>query len=167
MSGTNLKTTDWEHRLNNLLAWRKWRHAANGNSDERATYGVVLDGCAVTVRALCDIIGVKCYFEGETISQGQNRTQELFNCCNKVGKGLVSKLPLENQRCLLEVLYLGNRAIAHPKEGGLYHEVGKDEITVAINIVLHWLANKKSEWPELAKVPKEFLEPIAPSLPAP
>ena len=112
------------------------------------------------MRALCGIIGVKCYFEGETISQGQNRMQELFNCCNKVGKELVSKLPLENQRCLLEVLYLGNRAVAHPDDGGLDHKTGKEEMTVAINIVLDWLATNKSQWPALAKVPKEFLEHI-------
>jgi len=93
------------------------------------------------------------------ISQGQNRTRELLNCC-KAGNDLVSKLPSENQRCLLEVLYLGNRAVAHPDDGGLDHKTGKDGMTVAINTVLDWLTTKKAQWPALATVPKQFLEPI-------
>jgi len=160
MSGTHLRTTDWEHRLHVLWAWRKCRqYATSVDRNEGAIYRAVLDGCAVTLRALCYVIGVKCNFEGKMISQGQNRTRELLNCC-KAGNDLVSKLPSENQRCLLEVLYLGNRAVAHPDDGGLDHKTGKDGMTVAINTVLDWLTTKKAQWPALATVPKQFLEPI-------
>ena len=66
----------------------------------------------------------------------------------------------EHQRCLLEVLYLANRAVAHPADGSLDHKVTSHEMTVAINTVLGWLATERSRWPALAKVPKEFLEDI-------
>jgi hypothetical protein len=160
MSGANLRTTDWKHRLHVLWAWRICRrYATSGDRDEGAIYRAVLDGCAITVRALCLAIGVKCNFQNQTISDGKNRTQELFVRCT-LGKDLLGKLPLEDQRCLLEVLYLGNRAVAHPDDGGLDHKTGEPEMTSTINTVLKWLTERKSQWPELAKVPKEFLEPI-------
>jgi|SRR5208282_269363 len=165
MAGKNLRTTDWEHRLHVLWAWRICRrYATSGDRDEGATYRAVLDGCAITVRALCSIIGVGCSFKDKPLSNGQNRTQELLGCCNKTGKALVRTLPQENQRCLLEVLYLGNRAVAHPKDGqGLDHKAGEHEMTSTINTVLKWLTERKSQWPELEHVRKEFLEPIAPT----
>ena len=166
MAVANLRTTDWEHRLHVLWAWRKCRqYATSGNRDEGAIYRAVLDGCAITVRALCLMIGVKCNFEGLTISDEKDRTQELLARC-KAGKDLLGKLPLEDQRCLLEVLYLGNRAIAHPDDGGPDHKAGEHEMTFTINIILKWLTERKSQWTELEGVPKEFLEPIAPSLSA-
>lgn len=159
MSATNLRSQDWEHRLHVLWAWRTWRHVLTSDRDEGATYRAVLDGCAVTLRALCGIIGVKCHFKKKQLSNGQNRIRELLDCCTD-GRDLVDALPEENQRCLLEVLYLGNRAVAHPDDGALDHKVGRDEMTVAINTVLGWLAKRKRQWPALAAVPKEFLEPI-------
>jgi hypothetical protein len=64
----------------------------------------------------------------------------------------------------LEVLYLGNRAVAHPKDGqGLDHKAGEHEMTSTINTVLKWLTERKSQWPELEHVRKEFLESIAPT----
>jgi hypothetical protein len=167
MAKTKLRTTDWEHRLHILWAWRKCRqYSANGNCDEGAIYRAVLDGCAITVRALCLIIGIKYNFENQTIGDGQNRTQQLLACC-KTGKDLLEKLPIEDQRCLLEVLYLGNRAIAHPDDGGLDHKAGENEMTSAINTILKWLTERKSQWPELEGVRKEFLETIATKSSAP
>jgi len=159
MTGINLRTTDWEYRLHVLWAWRKWRFVSTGDRDEGATYRAVLDGCAVTLRALCGIIGVKCHFKNKRLSNEQNRTRELLNCCT-TGKALMLALSQENQRCLLEALYLGNRAVAHPDDGALDHKVGPDEMTVAINTVLGWLAKRRRQWPALAAVPEEFLEPI-------
>jgi hypothetical protein len=159
MSASNLRPEDWEHRLHVLWAWRKWRYVSTSDRDEGATYRAVLDGCAVTLRALCGILGVKCHFGNRTLSDGQNRIQELLDCCAN-GNALVRALPEENQRCLLEVLYLGNRAVAHPDDGALDHKVSPDEMTIAINTVLGWLANRRSKWPALAAVSNEFLEPI-------
>ena len=85
---------------------------------------------------------------------------ELLNCCNNSGKPLLLALPRDSQKCLLEVLYLGNRAVAHPAEGNLDHRVGRNEMTVAINTVLGWLAAKKSKWPALASVPRQHFESI-------
>jgi hypothetical protein len=114
------------------------------------------------VRALCSIIGVDCNFRNLTLDDKKDRTQQLLAPCNP-GKDLLSKLPLEDQRCLLEVLYLGNRAVAHPKDGkGLDHKTGEHEMTSTINTVLKWLTERKSQWPELEGVRKEFLETIAP-----
>ena len=149
MPAPNLRSQDWEHRLHVLWAWRKWRHVSTSNRDEGATYRAVLDGCAVTLRALCDIFGVKCHFGNKTLSHGQNRIRELLKCCSD-RDGLVRALSEEDQRCLLEVLYLGNRAVAHPSDGGLDHKVGSHEMTFAINAVLHWLASKRSQWPAAA-----------------
>jgi hypothetical protein len=159
MSATNLRPEDWDHRLHVLWAWRKWRHVSTSDCDEGATYRAVLDGCAVTLRGLCGILGVKCHFGNKTLSDGQNRIQELLDCCTN-GDALVRALPKENQRCLLEVLYLGNRAVAHPDDGGLDHKAGPHEMTLAINAVLDWLASKRSQWPALKNVPNEFLDPI-------
>ncbi len=159
MSATNLRPDDWEHRLHVLWAWRKWRHVSTSDRDEGATYRAVLDGCAVTLRALCGILGVECQFRNQTLSDGQNRIQELLDSC-KTGKPKVLALSHENQRCLLEVLYLANRAVAHPSDGSLDHKVGPHEMTLAINAVLDWLASKRSQWPALKNVPTEFLDPI-------
>ena len=167
MVKTKLRTTDWEHRLHILWAWRKCRqYSTSGNCDEGATYRAVLDGCAITVRALCLNIGIECNFRNETISNEENRTQQLLACCDP-GKDLLEKLPVENQRCLLEVLYLGNRAIAHPDDGGLDHKAGENEMTSAINTILKWLTEGKSQWPELENVRKGLLEPSAPQSSAP
>ena len=161
MPTSRLRTRDWEHRLHVLRAWRRWgQPLSSGDRDEGATYRAVLDGCAVTIRALCSIIGVTCNFKGKTLPQRANRILELINCCNKAGRPLVESLPEENQRCLLEVLYLGNRAVAHPDDGGLDHRVGPKEMTCAINTVLGWLAAKESKWPDLAAVPKEYRQTI-------
>jgi hypothetical protein len=159
MSVTNLRSQDWEHRLHVLWAWRKWRHVSTSDRDEGATYRAVLDGCAVTLRALCGILGVKCNFENKRLSDAQNRMRELLDYC-RLGKSKVLALPDEHQRCLLEVLYLANRAVAHPVDGSLDHKVGPHEMTLAINVVLDWLASTKSQWPELNNVPTEFLDPI-------
>jgi hypothetical protein len=68
----------------------------------------------------------------------------------------------------LEVLYLGNRAVAHPKDGiGLDHKAGEHEMTSTINTVLKLLTERKSQWPELEGVRKGFLEPIASKSSAP
>ena len=161
MAKTKLRTTDWEHRLHVLWAWRKCRqYATSGNCDEGAIYRAVLDGCAITVRALCSIIGVECDFANKNLSDGESRMQELFACCDP-GQDLLAKLPTEDQRCLLEVLYPGNRAVAHPKDGkGLDHKAGEHEMTSTINTVLKWLTERKLQWRALAAVPKDFLEPI-------
>ena len=159
MSSPNLRPQDWEHRLHILWAWRKWRNVNTANRDEGATYRAVLDGCAVTLRALCYMVGIKCHFGHAVLSDGPNRLSELISCC-KVGSSLVASLPPDNQRCLLEVLYLGNRAVAHSGDGGLDHKVGPQEMTVAINTVLDLLSSRKTQWPELAQVPQEFLDPI-------
>ena len=161
MSAENLRSKDWEHRLQVLWAWRRSRHdSATSDRDKGANYRAVLDGCAVTVRALCCIIGVDCRFTGRFPSDGRNRPQELIACCKK-GKSFVSALPPEHQRCLLEVLYLANRAVAHPSDGeGLDHQVGPPEMTDAINTVLVWLQARKSQWPALGGVPEEYFTPI-------
>jgi hypothetical protein len=167
MSGENLRTTDWQHRLHVLCAWRICRRYANGGDrNEGAIYRAVLDGCAITVRALCSIIGVDCNFIKLTLDNKKDRAQQLLVLCDP-GKDLLNELPLEDRRCLLEVLYLGNRAVAHPKDGkGLDHKAGEREMTSTINTVLKWLTERKSQWPELERVSKEFLEPIVPNLPA-
>jgi hypothetical protein len=158
---TKLRTTDWEHRLHVLWAWRECRrYEKSGNRDEGAIYRAVLDGCAITVRALCSIIGIECNFNNQIISDGKNRMQELLRACKK-GKDLISKLPQEDLKCLLEVLYLGNRAVAHSKDGsGLDHKAGGHEMTSTINTVIKLLTERKSQWPELQSVRKDFLEPI-------
>jgi hypothetical protein len=160
MSGAKLRKQDWEHRLHVLSAWQKWQHGTPGHFDDGATYRAVLDGCAVTVRALCDIIDVTCAFKGKTLSHGSNRMLELLNCCKKAGRPVVLALPNESQRCLLEVLYLGNRAVAHPVDGELDHKVGAKEMKAAINTVLGWLAARKSKWPGLLAVPNKYFETI-------
>ena len=159
MTSTNLRLTDWEHRLHVLWAWRKRRHVPGGGRDDVATNCAVKDGCAVTLRAICLLIGVKCNFRDKTLSSGPSRLQDLLKCCS-AGQPLVLALGQEDQRCLLEVLYLGNRAVAHPGDGQLDHKVDVREMTVAINVVLGWLAQKKSLWPELKNVSQDMLEPI-------
>ena len=61
---------------------------------------------------------------------------------------------------MLEVLFLGNRAVAHPKDGALTHKVRRTEMTSAINTLLRWLDAKRSSFPELALVGTDLLQPI-------
>ena len=158
MSGPNLRITDWEHRLHVLWAWRIHRRYVTTNSrDDGAIYRAILDGCAITLRALCQIIGVGCNFKDEPMTEGNDRIQQLLDCCWEQGRNVICKLSLEDQRCLLEVLYLGNRAVAHPKDGqGLDHKAGYQEMTSAINTVLKWLTERKCQWPELEGIQKNF-----------
>jgi hypothetical protein len=60
----------------------------------------------------------------------------------------------------LEVLFLGNRAVAHPGDELLDHKVGHPEMTSAINTVLQWLTAKKGAWSELAAVSDLLFQPI-------
>jgi hypothetical protein len=159
-SARKLRPEDWMHRLHVLWAWRQWRsREGTADRDDGATYRAVLDGCAVTARALCDILGVGCQFRDKVITDGHERPSELLDCCDR-GKSLVEVLDSEEQRCLLVVLYLGNRAVAHPKDGQLDHKVTALEMTTAINTVLAWLAARAGDWPALGAVNKEFLCPI-------
>jgi hypothetical protein len=154
-----LRKQDWEHRLHVLSAWRTWNHDVIPDCDNGATYRAVLDGCAVTVRALCRSIGVECNFKEATQSNSLNRLEWLLRFCTR-GKDRVHALSQDNQRCLLEVLYLGNRAVAHPEDGDLDHRVRQSEMTIAINTVLDWLASEKSKWPGLQAIPDTFFEHV-------
>jgi hypothetical protein len=80
----------------------------------------------------------------------------------KRGAVRVKKLTSEEKRCLIETLYLGNRCVAHPKDGvGLDHMAGVKEMTGAINVLLKWLRTDIKKWPELNQMPKKhFLDPI-------
>lgn len=146
-----------------LKAWHTWCHEGKEPEvDDGATYRAVLDGCAITVRALCYLVGVECQFRH--FEQQLFRTTERFDallvCCN-TGKELVTELrSREEQRCLLEVLFLGNRAVAHPGDELLDHKVGHPEMTSAINTVLQWLTAKKGAWSELAAVSDLLFQPI-------
>ena len=117
-----LHIQDWQHRLQVLWAWRKWKLVNTSDRDDGATYRAVLDGCAITIRALCDILGVKCDFRNKSPCNGPERTIELLDCC-KQGRDQMEALKSEDQSCLLEVLYLANRAIAHARDGDLDHKV--------------------------------------------
>jgi hypothetical protein len=160
MHATKLRSQDWEHRLHVLWAWREWRSVNTADRNKGATYRAVLDGCAVTIRALCEILDVTCQFKNKTLSEGTQRLDDLLGCCGSAGKPLVQTLSTEDQRCLLEVLYLGNRAVAHPKDGHLDHRVRPPEMTSAINTVLGWLRARARDWPALDAVDKEFLRLI-------
>jgi hypothetical protein len=169
-SFVNLRESDWKHRLHVLQAWRTWSSGPRAESandrlpDEirGATYRATLEGCAITVRALCDLLGVACNFRNKTISDGPARLSELFNKGFEKGKGRdkVECLPDDKPRCLLEVLYLANRATAHPENGNLDHKVSHAEMTSAINTLLDWLDATPPPFPELAKVERSYLNRI-------
>jgi hypothetical protein len=153
-----LRKKDWEHRLTILQAWRTWcDETKEPKLDNGATYRAVPDGCAITVRALCGILDVKCYSGKKAISDGPNRLAELLTYCCR-GKPEVEALAAEAQRCLLEVLYLGNRAVAHPDDGNLDHKVERPEMISAISTVLTWLTARARRWPELAMVSSDLLK---------
>ena len=158
--GAKLSAEDWKHRLLILWAWRQMRCVCTAERDKAATYRAVLDGCAVTIRALCDIIGVSFNFRANSIKE-ENRTEDLLKCCKR-GKQIVDALIAEDQRCVAEVLYLANRAVAHPADGDIAHKAGPHEMTVAINTVLSWLKGKSSQWNALNEVPQELLVPMPP-----
>jgi hypothetical protein len=163
MPAQNLRTQDWEHRLGVLSAWRKWRHYESAVGDDGTTYRAVLDGCAVTLRTLCSVAGVKCHFGNfcnMALSGDPQRTKELLDRCTQ-GRDHVLALPPEAQRCILEALYLANRAVAHPNDGGTDHRCGATGMTLAINTLIGWLLARKSEWPPLNSVQPDFLRTIA------
>jgi len=157
---------DWEHRLMVLRAWRTWCDEVNMPNfpDRDDTYRAVLDGCAITVRALCVMLEVGAQFtdlekkHASLLAQG-DRSTALRRCYNGDLKRL-DALDAEERRCMLEVLFLGNRAVAHPKDGALTHKVRRTEMTSAINTLLRWLDAKRSSLPELALVGADLLQPI-------
>jgi hypothetical protein len=163
MPSATLRTTDWEHRLHVLSAWRLWRNPNTPDPDSGATYRAVLDGCAITVRALCYALDIR--MDAKTFDPtAPNREQELLRCLqlateNQVALGMVGRLQANPPRCLLEVLFLGNRAVAHPTDGVLLdHKVGADEMTSAINTVVDWIDKSRAKWPALNGVrPDLFL----------
>jgi hypothetical protein len=65
----------------------------------------------------------------------------------------------------LEALFLANRAVAHPADGGsIDHRVGERAMTTAINVVLRLLKKKAAELPNLKKTldsKPEYFTPIA------
>lgn len=158
-----MRPQDWEHRLTVLRAWQCW----NGSSripdfpGRDQTYRAVLDGCAITVRALCQTVGVRADFRNFAAARS-DRTAALLDCCKK-GRDLVQALDPKARQHLLEVLYLGNRAVAHPDDGDeteLDHRVGQPEMTSAINTLLQWLVDKQTSFSGLQSVPPALLQAI-------
>jgi hypothetical protein len=158
-----MRPQDWEHRLTVLRAWQYWH-------DERCipdfpgraqTYRAVLDGCAITVRALCQAVGVRADFRNFAAARS-DRTAALLDCCKK-GRNLVEALAPTAKRDFLEVLYLGNRAVAHPDDGDetqLDHKVGQPEMTSAINTLLRWLIANQTSFSGLQAVSPALLQAI-------
>jgi hypothetical protein len=156
-SKSELQRADWEHRLQVLWAWRHCRGIDSSDRDQGAIYRAVLDGCAITIRSLCNLLGVGCNFQNLTICEGSERVKELFKGCS-TGEGRIEALSLEERRCLLEVLYLANRAVAHPKDGKIDHKAGGCEMTVAINVVLSWLRQVPRGCERLSEVDQRLLD---------
>jgi hypothetical protein len=128
MALQGLDEHDWGHRLGILAAWRhvlalpplleKEQNPRLAATYE-ALYGATLDGCAITIRALC--YGLEISYDFKPFDEkASNRRSELERCISK-GKKSVAALTTdaEEQRCLLEVLFPGNRAVAHPFQGKL------------------------------------------------
>ena len=157
MPKTPLRSQDWEHRLHVLSAWRKWGKISGCSEEDGATYRAVLDGCAVTIRALCYTLGIGCNFRNFSVSVSKDRLVALQESCN-VGRDRLDLLEPEKKRCLLEVLYLGNRAVAHPQDGDLDHAVGRTEMTMAIDTVIGMINGRRDEFPEIDGVQKTFLK---------
>jgi hypothetical protein len=163
MTAQVLRTQDWEHRLGVLSAWRVWRHREGATGEDGLAYRAVLDGCAVTLRALCGVVGVKCQFKGfcNTAPSGDSqRMKELLNSCYMGSAHLLALPTEEERRCILEALYLANRAVAHPDDGYTDHKCGAKEMTASINVLIGWLLARKLEWPPLEQVQPEFLKLI-------
>jgi hypothetical protein len=134
-------------------------------SDRGDTYRAVLDGCAITLRALCCQVGVSAIFTKDRIPDGlpsdpDKRHEVMMDSCVKAGKERIAGLAQEEQRCLLEVLYLANRAVAHPQDGELDHKVGRREMTTAINTLLQWLTAKRASLSGLELDLSELLRTI-------
>jgi hypothetical protein len=73
------------------------------------------------------------------------------------------ELEPDEQRHVLVVLFLGNRAVAHPDdddESALDHKVGQVEMTSAINTLLRWLVDRQTSFPGLEVVSPDVLQPI-------
>jgi hypothetical protein len=179
-----LTKSDWEHRLSILQSWKYWHKnpidpgRIDPNLDYRITYNAVIDGCAITVRALCLCFGLHLKAvdgQGGLISMPKTdqtipgssdaRHQVLLDFCKKsikpdnpVATAFLTGPKELQQRCLLEVLFLANRCVAHPNDGDLYHEVSPEKMKSAINTVLSWL--RSSAFPGLAEVPQSLLAPL-------
>ena len=142
-----MRVQDWKHRLTVLRAWQSWCDIKTMPNfpASRATYCAVLDGCAITVRALCQELGVGANFKGwatKLRAHAGKRILAMMECCQDTG-GKVAGLDDERRRCFLEVLYLANRAVAHPQDGDLDHAVDRHEMTSAINTLLQWLDKER------------------------
>jgi hypothetical protein len=178
---TKLRPDDWEHRLMLLRAWQSWRDYIkypdtvpafdnrDGNDGRRNSYNAVIDGCAITVRALCQVLDLYAsfkQFESKLQNARNDRHDALMACCNSglAGFNLINGLDDRNERLrLLEVLFLGNRAVAHPRGGMVDHAVSPIEMTSAINTLLQWLQTENATKAEIAAVKakrSDLFEPI-------
>jgi hypothetical protein len=161
-----LRPEDWEHRLQVLWGWRHKPSLTTSDRDLGSVARAVLDGCAITVRALCTACGIRAQFKkfGEEAKDDEGRARELLNRIHP-GQEIVGKLPHDDQIALLEVLFLANRAVAHPADGGsIDHRVGEHAMTTAINVILRLLKEKAAELPNLKKTldsKPEYFTPIA------
>ena len=77
-----LRPQDWEHRLQVLWGWRHKPSLTTPDRDLGSVARAVLDGCAITVRALCAACGIRADFKnpGEEAKDNEGRARELFNC---------------------------------------------------------------------------------------
>ena len=146
-----------------LRAWQYWYDPdkAPDFPGRDQTYRAVLDGCAITLRALCQAVGVRANFKNFDAARA-DRIAALVECCHR-GRNLVEGLDSEAKRSILEALYLGNRAVAHPDEGDesqLDHKVGQPEMTSAINTLLRWLVANRTSLSGLDAVPPHLLQAI-------
>ncbi len=147
-----LRVQDWEHRIGILQAWRHWKNYDEHDQEKcRAsfcadfgphTYRAVLDGCAITIRALLGVYGITCNFRGAP--------RDAVEAFNEKRKWFYQYWPMlhslspAQKMSLFEVIYLSNRPVAHPGDGtGLDHKVGKSEMTGAIDAILFWLAQSE------------------------
>jgi hypothetical protein len=56
------------------------------------------------------------------------------------------------------VLFLANRCVCHPRDGGIEHLVDYEEMTSAINTVLFWV--KSSGFPAISEIDPSLFEQL-------
>jgi len=142
-------------------------------------YRAVKDGCAITIRAFCLCFGLNLVAidrrtgrvrpiprtDRANPASSDVRREALLSCCmnvrfqeSPVAAAFISGPKDHQQMCLLEVLFLANRCVAHPTDGDIDHEAGPEEMKSAINSIFGWL--RASNFPGISEVFPSLLAPL-------
>lgn len=122
----------------------------------------MLDGAGITIRALCENVGIEGKFKGfynkSYPHQNTARYDALLSCI-KGGQAIVAQLQETERHPFLEVLFFANRAVSHPKDGDdLDHKADLKDILSARETIIKLIQKSNALKALVPSVNPKFLK---------